>query len=243
MLKRLNGILRQALSGIGSLLFVLFILLMWSAQIRSCFTSNKPPSSSKMKIVKASLDNAKHRILCDKLSKIYASLNLTGDNIFEARFIDDKKSLNAASLGNGRFLLWETLADLPEWAVDSVLAHEVSHDLLLHSRKVEDFDDVRGFFTEVLSLFGGADKKTEKVLQDWSSNLILPKYSRSQEHEADKYAVKILSHCGYENPALTYSKTLSYIRDKYGDSGGGFFNYHPSMKERIEKILSVDHVE
>lgn len=240
MLKRLKGSLSAVLSGVGSLLFILFILVMWSAQIRSCFTSSKPPSSSKMKIVKMSPDNLKHRIVCDRLSKVYASLNLTGDNIFEARFTEDKTSLNAVSLGNGKFLLWETLADLPEWAIDSVLAHEVSHDLLLHSRKVGDFDDVRGFFTEVLSLFGGADRKTEKVLQDWSSDLTLPKYSRSQEYEADKYAVKILSHCDYENPALTYSKTLSYIRDHYGDSGGGFFDYHPSTQERIAKILSGD---
>lgn len=239
MLKRLRGTLSTVLSGIGSLLFILFILVMWSAQIRSCFTSSKPAALSKMKIVEASLDNVKHRIVCDRLSRIYASLNLTGDSIFEARFTDET-SLNAASLGNGKFLLWETLADLPDWAIDSVLAHEVSHDLLLHSRKRSDFDDVRAFFTEVLSLYGGADKKAENVLQDWSSNLTLPKYSRSQEHEADKYAVKILSLCGYENPTLTYSKTLSYIRDKYGDSGGGFFDHHPSTQGRIQKVLSTD---
>jgi len=220
------------------LAFIVFILVMWSAQIRACFGPMKPALSSGPKAVKADSSDKKHRIICERLIKVYTSVDPGGEIRLDPRFIDEEAVLNARSYGKGRFLFWETVADLPEWAIDSVLAHEIAHDIRLHVTKRRDFDDVREFFTEVLSLFGGADHGTERVLQEWSSDLILPRHSQSQEYEADKYAVRILSRCGYDKPGLTYARTLSHIRDKYGDSGGGFFSDHPSIQERIQSVLS-----
>lgn len=242
-MNKLRNHFKAVLSGIGSLLFILFVFLMWSAQIKSCFTTesinNKSGLSKDTKIIKASPNNLKHRRLIGRLKNIYESLDLTTQDKPTAYFINDESSLNAASFGNGVFLFWETLANLPDWAIDSVLAHEIAHDLLLHSRKMRDVDDVRSFFTEVLSLIGGADRRTETTLQEWSSKLTLPKYSQKQEYEADEYAVNILSICGYEKSELVFANTLKYIRNNYGDSGGGFFDYHPSTEERIQNILSL----
>lgn len=216
---------------------------MWSAQIKSCFTTenikNKSGLSNGIKILKASPNNLRHQKIIERLTKIYASLDLENKDHRNVHFINDESSLNAASFGNGVFLFWEALADLPDWAIDSVLTHEIAHDLLLHSRKMKDVDDVRAFFTEVLSLLGGADSRTEGTLQEWSEKLTLPKYSQSQEYEADEYAVKILSICGYEKSELIFANTLNYIRNNYGDSGGGFFDYHPSTEKRIQKLLSL----
>ncbi len=239
----LRNVFKAVLSGIGSLLFILFILLMWSAQIKSCFITgsfnNKSGLPKDIKIIKASPNNLKHQKLIDRLTKIYASLDLTRQDNRNVYFINDETSLNAASFGNGVFLFWESLANLPNWAIDSILSHEIAHDLLLHSRKLKDVDDVRSFFTEVLSLFGHADSRTETTLQEWSSKLTLPKYSQKQEYEADQYAVKLLSICGYEKPELVFANTLKYLKNNYGDSGGGFFDYHPSTEERIKKALSL----
>lgn len=241
-MNKLRSSFKAVLSGIGSLLFILFILLMWSAQIKSCFTTggnNKSGLSKDIKIIKASPTNPIHKKILERLTKIYSSLDLTDEVKFDAYIIKDPSSLNAASFGNGIYLFWETLVDLPDWAIDSILAHEVAHDLLLHSRKMRDVDDVRSFFTEVLSLIGGADRRTETTLQEWSSKLTLPKYSQKQEYEADERAVKILSIYGYEKTELIFANTLKYIRNNYGDSGGGFFDYHPSTEERIQKVLSL----
>ena len=144
----LRNAFKAVLSGIGSLLFILFILLMWSAQIKSCFTSNKSGVSNKIKIIKASPNNLKHQKILERLSKIYTSTDSANQDRFDAYFINDESSLNAASFGNGIFLFWETLANLPDWAIDSILAHEIAHDFLLHSRKMQDFDDVRNFLKE-----------------------------------------------------------------------------------------------
>jgi len=244
-MNKLSSAFKAVLSGVGSLLFILFILLMWSAQIKSCFTAgsnnNKSELSKDMKIIKASPTNPIHKEILERLTKIYLALDLTDEVKFDAYIIKDPSSLNAASFGNGVYLFWETLIDLPDWAIDSILAHEVAHDLLLHSRKMKDVDDVRSFFTEVLSLLGSADSKTETTLQEWSSKLTLPKYSQKQEYKADKKAVEILSICGYEKSELIFANTLKYIRNNYGDSGGGFFDYHPSTEERIKKVLPLRH--
>ena len=104
---------------------------------------------------------------------------------------------------------------------------------------MRDVDDLRSFFTEVLSLIGGADKRTEETLQEWSSKVTLPKYSQKQEYEADQYAIIVLSIYGYAKAELVFANTLKYIKDKYGNSGGGFFDYHPSTEKRIQKCLSL----
>lgn len=242
-MNKLTNALKSVLSVICSLLVIVFILVMWSAQIKSCFTgksiNNKSNLSNETKVIKASPNNPKHRKVLERQTKIYASLDLKSQDSVDVYFINDESSLNAASFGNGIFLLWETLANLPDWAIDSILAHEIAHDLLLHSRKMRDVDNVRSFFTEVLSLIGGADKRTERTLQEWSSKLTLPKYSKKQEYEADEYAVTILSIFGYEEAELVFANTLRYIKNNYGDSGGGFFDYHPSTEERIQKCFSL----
>lgn len=241
-MNKLIDVFKSILGGIGSILFVIFIIVMWSAQIKSCFifdsTNKSSEKTNNHKILEASLDNSKHHKLLVHMKKIYASLGLEDKKQFHVYFINEENSLNAASFGDGKYIFWETLANLPDWAIDSILAHEIAHDLLLHSRKMRDADDLKSFFTEILSMVGGADRNTEKTLQDWSSKLILPKYSKSQEYEADEYAAEILFKCGYEKPELIFSDTLSLIKNKFGDSGGGFFDFHPSTNERVQHILA-----
>ncbi len=143
-MQRIKNAITSILSAIGAVLFILFIIVMWSANIRSCFTTDDVDVSSKLKddiqIIEASPNNPIHKKLLDSLTKIYSSLDLIDETRFDVRIINDSSSLNAASFGNGRYLFWETLADLPEEAIDSIVAHEVAHDMLLHSRKLQDLN-------------------------------------------------------------------------------------------------------
>lgn len=240
-MNKLKNAFKSVLSTVGSISFIIFILIMWSAQIKSCFTTgsnNKVSGLSKdIILIETSTTNPKHQKIIERLNNIYMALNISQVER-TAYFVNVETSLNAASLGNNVYILWETLANYPEWVIDAILAHEIAHDLLLHSRKMRDVDDVRKFFTEVLSLLGGADHRTQTTLQEWSSNLTLPKYSQKQEYEADKKAVEILLICGYEKSELIYANTFKYIQKNYGDSGGGFFDHHPSTEERIQEVLS-----
>lgn len=237
LINKLKDLFSSILGGLILLGIILFFLIIWSAGIYSYFFSatDKTQLSHDLKIIEASQSNLKHNKIIKRFMEIAHQVGYSED-VLEIYFIDEPSSLNAVSFGDGIFIFWESIADLPDWVQDSILSHEIAHDLLLHSRKMQELDDVRDFFTEVLSLFGGADSETEKTLQNWSSKLVIPQYSQQQELEADCDALLILSLYGYEKADETFSNALNYIRDNYGDRGGGFFDSHPSTDERLENI-------
>jgi Zn-dependent protease with chaperone function len=146
---------------------------------------------------------------------------------------------SAASFGSGRFLVWDGGADLPDSMIDPVLAHEVAHDILRHSKKAQDVKDLTDFIGDVLSIFGRADASTENTLKKWVSYAALPKYSRNQEFEADAKAIEILRELGCAQPEKRLGDALQVLLDKYGNLGGGFFDSHPSTTERIQTLRSL----
>lgn len=151
-------------------------------------------------------------------------------------YIVSSSEINAASLGAGRFIFWESLADLPIWALDAIVAHEIAHDLLKHSKKAHEMQDLTNFFAEVIALFGHSSVREEKTIKGWVNLTVLPKYSRAQEIEADTKSLEILSLAGYENPRLIVYRTFEILLAKYGDSGGNFFDSHPSTRERMNNL-------
>jgi Zn-dependent protease with chaperone function len=242
-LNKITNVLKSVIGGIFSLLFIILIIIVWSANIKSCFTfgysKDKSGLTNEREILEASDNNENHKKIIGRMTKIYIALGLGGEDTFEAYFVNNEDELNAASYGDGVYLFWETLVYLPDDALDSVLSHELAHDLLYHNRNMEEVDDVRSFFTEAFSLIFGGDRAAEKTLQDWSSNITMPQYSKPLEYEADKKAVIILSQLGYNKPAKTYSDMLKLLKELFGNTGGGFFDYHPSTDERIQNVLSL----
>ncbi len=243
MIAKIKDAARGLIENVGLFIFILLLIIIGAARLSSCvITKDKDNDYSfpeGVKAVEFGKENHRHLKIAEHFISIYfASSNKNQKpHIY---FLTDLSSLNAVSFGNGTFLFWESVADLPDWAIDSIIAHEIAHDLLLHSRKIQDVDDVRGFFTEVLALLGGADSNTEKTLQKWSSKITLPKYSQKQEFEADIHAVKILTKNGYKQANNIYAKTLKFIKDKYGDAGGGFFDSHPSIEARIMNVEKIE---
>lgn len=237
MMDKIKKAFGSSVNIFASVLIALIILFIWLAQIRSCFpTDDEAAHKPNLNIIYADLSNPYHTKLISRFDRISTTIYSRGNNL-EFYFVRDKIHLNAVSLGGGRFLFWESLGDLPEWIIDSILAHEIAHDILLHGRKQQDLDDLRGFFINIIGM--QVDHNTEKVMHNWSSNLIIPIYSRSQELEADAKAVEILTLAGYKQPEDIYLRMLQYILSKYGNTGGGFFNSHPALSERIKSIRSL----
>lgn len=59
-------------------------------------------------------------------------------------------------------------------------------------------------------------------------------YSREQEREADRQAVLYLARLGY--PADHLRRALLHLKRVGGDSGGGFYDTHPSTSDRLAAI-------
>lgn len=234
---------KDLIANLGIGIFILVFVIIGAARLSSCVIPKAKDKDYSLpegvKTIEFDRDNYRHSKISLHLTTLYSISVSNKKQKPHVYFLTDLSSLNAASFGNGIFLFWKSVADLPDGAIDAIIAHEIAHDLLLHSRKIQDLDDVRSFFTEVLSLFGGADRETEKTLQKWSSNITLPKYSQKQEFEADTYAVKILTKKGYKQANHSYAKTLKFIKDKYGEAGGGIFDSHPSIDARIRNVDKI----
>lgn len=116
-MNKLMDFFKSILGSIVSLLFIIFIIIVWSAQIKSCFTFKSTGKSSKqtnnLTILEPSLDNSKHCELLIHMKKIYASLGLDGQDQFDVYFINEENSLNAASFGDGRYIFGRLLQIYP----------------------------------------------------------------------------------------------------------------------------------
>jgi len=215
------------------------ILLLRSAQVWSCFQATPRDSATAdsllMLMMPVDTSDSRHRELFRALNETWSAANSDGSRALDVVLLRSS-DINAASLGRGRFLLWTGLSDLPAWSVDAVMAHEVAHDALRHSKKAAELQDLTDFVAEVFSLFSGSDERTDRVIRRWTRNLILPKYSRSQEYAADSVGALILAIRGYDAPRQVMAACLELIRQRYGDSGGGMFDYHPSVTERISRL-------
>lgn len=186
-------------------------------------------------IVEPNVRDRDHRRIVESLATLWIAVERPPEDL--DLMIAESPEINAASFGNGRFLFWKGVADLPDWALDAISAHEVAHDVLLHSRRANDLSALTGFLAEVLVMFGGVDRKTEASLRSWLEAATMPTYSRSQEFAADCKAVELLQQAGYERPGDTFVRTLRILKNRHGDTGGGFFDTHPAPTERILRVL------
>jgi len=135
-----------------------------------------------------------------------------------------------------------------EDALAAVLAHEIAHVQLQHglnaikNSRITDAVLVTG--TEAASTLGGAElRKVATIFDDSVSdimtNMIDNGFSRSDEYETDKLAVKIMGQAGYQNRGM--SDMLTTMDKKLKPGGLDFFKTHPSPQNRLSELsASID---
>ncbi len=147
--------------------------------------------------------------------------------------------VNAAALGNDTFILFEGVADLHEWAIESIMAHEVGHALKEHPTKAGRTAGATGLIARLVAALFGASREGIEEYGKLAQRVVLPQYTQAQELEADMVAVDILRTIGYgETAPATLAETLRILKQKYGDQGGGFFDSHPAISARIEALTA-----
>lgn len=214
-----------------------FILLVWAANIGSCFAPRPAGTRSPLIPHSPGSDSEADGRLASRLEDAWSSLARPDESL--TIWIIDDPALNAASLGNGVFVLWRGLVKLSDESLDAVLAHELAHDRLGHARRAADLADVTDFIGNVLGVLSGSDEPTTATLKRWSGNLVIPRYSRQQENEADASAVVLLTRLGYPDGAATMCVAFRYLRAEVGEGGGGWLSSHPGVSDRIRAIRDL----
>jgi predicted Zn-dependent protease len=140
-------------------------------------------------------------------------------------------NINAGSAGDGEFLITTGLLQKAnDEQLRGILAHEIAHDDLGHPAKMQLIGTGVTLGAALLEKVFPASGMVAPI----AGTLIASSYSRPQELEADRHGVTILRRAGYSKEVMV--RTLSWIMQVQGNSGGGFLSTHPATDERIRAL-------
>jgi len=239
--EQLKGLLGAMFGAIIGLFFVVAVIASWATNIAGCFVKPARSVGDRLKPRAPQLGDPVEYRLVQKLAQGWTAggRSLDGLNVW----VVDDPSINAASMGDGIFILWRGLNGLEDDELDAVYAHELAHDQLKHSRRTRDLADVTNVIGEALGAVTGSGDSGTRTLKKWSAQLVLPSYNRQQELEADQNAVTLLRNLSYGEPAVTLCGAFVKLREASGDAGGGFFASHPALTDRLAAIRGASPSE
>jgi len=135
----------------------------------------------------------------------------------------DDPAINAASAGNGEFLVTTGLLQKAnDDQLRAVLAHELAHQDLNHVQKTQTL---------------GTGLNIGMIILD---QIIPGKYTRSEEYAADKHGVQILQRAGHQGRQLM-ADTLTWLMTSSGGSNSktSFLSTHPGTSDRIAAVKAL----
>src|SRR5437867_11471886 len=148
--------------------------------------------------------------------------------------IMDDPSINAASAGNGEFLVTTGLLQKAnDVQLLAVLAHELARQDLNHVSKAQTL----GVGLNIGSIILDQIVPGSGAITPIAGELISRKYSRTEEYAADKHGVDILRRAGYSKQMMI--DTLTWLMQTSGGSSGGFLATHPGTGERIQALKAL----
>ncbi len=149
----------------------------------------------------------------------------------------EDEAINAASAGNGEFLVTTgLLKKANDDQLRAVLAHELAHQDLNHVQKTQTLGAGLNIGMIILDqIIPGSGNLTPIA-----GELLLRKYTRSEEYAADKHGVQLLQRAGYPGKKLM-ADTLNWLMTSSGGSSGktSFLSTHPGTTDRIAAVNAL----
>ena len=146
----------------------------------------------------------------------------------------DSSEINAMALPGAHLLTTAGLLNLPDLSEDQlagILAHEIGHVDLGHSRNAVIQKNRTAALKSLLSVVTRGPAKSVLMLEHLAKLGI----SRESELEADKFALQLLSRSGYSPMGL-----ITFLERAQQMEGLPewltFFSTHPAIRERIQRL-------
>lgn len=160
---------------------------------------------------------------------------------FDFHALADSNTVNAFALPGGQVFVTRGLLKRlkTRGQLAGVLGHEVGHVLARHS--AEQMAKQR--LTQGLTAAGAVattdpnDPRTYRNAQmaQFVGQMVSLRYSRSDELEADKLGVRLMTEAGYDPRSMI--DVMKILEEASGGRGGSdFFQTHPNPENRIVKI-------
>jgi putative metalloprotease len=149
----------------------------------------------------------------------------------------EDSSINAASAGNGEFLVTTGLLQKAnDDQLRGVLAHELAHQDLNHVQKTQTL----GTGLQIGMILLDQIIPGSGAVAPIAGELILRKYTRTEEYAADKHGVALLQRAGHPGKKMM-SDTLNWLMTSSGANSGktSFLSTHPGTTDRIAAVNAL----
>ncbi|PKP18457.1 MAG: peptidase M48 [Bacteroidetes bacterium HGW-Bacteroidetes-22] len=184
------------------------------------------------------LDSATNTLAYSHLYRIRNTILASGKVFYAQRFgwrcriIKNDSVVNAFCVPGGDMYFYTGLIKLldNEAQFAGVMAHEMAHADRRHS--TDQMTKAYGIQVLLSILLGNNASTLEQMVADLANGLGTLAFSRSNEYEADEYAVKYLYPTAYDSPSLG-----DFFTKLEGQSQTPtFLSTHPSPEDRLTKI-------
>src|SRR5688572_1150883 len=162
------------------------------------------------------------------------------ENKFPFTFkVVDERSINAFALPGGPIYVHRGALEAAdnEAQIAGVIGHEIAHVILRHGTNQASKGSLAGGATSILGGLLGNSKAGQiaSLGGSFGANMVLLKYSRSAESDADLMGTQILYDSGYAPRAMAeFFDKLA--KEHKGSSIEQFFSNHPIPENRVAKV-------
>lgn len=172
------------------------------------------------------------------LGRRLATTPSAGDYPYEFTLINDP-SINAFALPGGPIFVHSGLirAAENEAQVAGVLGHEIAHVALRHGTNQASKASILQIPAAAAGILLGDGSTTGQLAQmgvGLGANLMMLKYSRGAETQADALGAKILHEAGY-NP-IEMARFFELLERESGSGGPQFLASHPNPGNRVQAV-------
>lgn len=157
-------------------------------------------------------------------------------------YLIENESLNAFTTPGGNIYFYTGLFDkLTDEQIAGVLAHEIAHGAAKHVAK--KFQTSLGYSVVRDLLLNAIEPGRTQTLVSHgagiTSSLLFSAYSRQDEYEADRLALRYMQRAGYDPQGMV--DALKVLQE-HSEGGGGvplFLRTHPHIEDRIEVLQQL----
>lgn len=120
----------------------------------------------------------------------------------------------------------------------SVIAHELGHVALGHSRRrMIDFSGQNALRTALAMVIGRFVPGVGPIIAGALTSLVAARLSRNDEYEADAYAAALLTKAGIGvSPQISMFRKLERLTQSAGGTAPAWLLSHPKTDERIKAL-------
>jgi putative metalloprotease len=195
----------------------------------------KPTSQQQTKLVKVDPATA------ERLQRVMVPLLKVMNNPLQPGQVKvgvmEDSSINAASAGNGEFLVTTGLLQKAnDDQLRGVMAHELAHQDLNHVQKTQTL----GTGLQIGMILLDQIIPGSGAVAPIAGELILRKYTRTEEYAADKHGVALLQRAGHPGKKMM-SDTLNWLMTSSSANSGktSFLSTHPGTTDRIAAVNAL----